>query len=293
MDLNNEEDATWELEEVCPVFRAILSKHMPRQCFIVTESLGLLLRKQRDEEVFLDHPQDEQTNRFIWRQVFEHIARENLDVQSGLWRVDLNAELFVNQPLLGQVTELDYNLPTRQHPTDTIRPTRPRTRRFSLHMVPVVTATNHHPYDTMAQRYATMNALQQPILVFNRTDDAEFRLHSSLHPDDIADALRLHGAIYPLPSLYDMYQGRQPPLRSLSSVRQAIQRFLDRDPDKHSDASFTDEELCCLLRALLDGTIQPDLYRGCALSVALIDALQAYVDNEANRNIQFARTSQS
>ena len=42
-------------------------------------------------DVFLDHPQDEPTNRFIWRQAFQHIAMENLDVRSGLWRVDFNA----------------------------------------------------------------------------------------------------------------------------------------------------------------------------------------------------------
>lgn len=40
--------------------------------------------------------------------MFQHIARDNLNVRSELWRVDFNAELFINEPLLDQVTELDH-----------------------------------------------------------------------------------------------------------------------------------------------------------------------------------------
>jgi hypothetical protein len=102
-------------------------------------------------------------------------------------------------------------------------------------------------------------------------------------------------------SLYDMHQGSQPPLRSLSSVRVAIQRLLHRDaqlcslefaPDLQSNAAFSDEERRCLLQALLDGTLQPDLYRGRMLPVALIDSLHRYVDNMVNCYIQFATTQQ-
>ena len=86
MDLNTNEDASLELEEIRALFRAILSGHISRQWFHntaqkftppVMKSLGLLLRNQRDRfimsyygDVFLDYPQDEPTNRFIWRQVF-------------------------------------------------------------------------------------------------------------------------------------------------------------------------------------------------------------------------------
>ena len=113
MDLNTNEDASLELEEVRALFRAILSGHISRQWFHnadqmfsppVMESLGLLLRNQRDRfimsyyrNVFLDYLQDEPTNRFIWRQVFHHVAQDNLDVRSELWRVDFNAELSVSQ----------------------------------------------------------------------------------------------------------------------------------------------------------------------------------------------------
>lgn len=141
----------------------------------------------------------------------------------------------------------------------------------------------------MAQRYATMNILQQPDSGLSTRVDAEFRLHNSIHPDEYAEAMRYHGTIYLLPSLYDMHQGRQPPLRSFSSVRIAIQRLLQRDaqlcglenaPDLQSNAEFSAEELCCLLRALLDGTIQHDLYQGRALPVVLIDGHVQYATTQ-------------
>ena len=77
-----------------------------------------------------------------------------------------------------------------------------------------------------------------------------------------------------VPHLYDMHHGRQPPLCTFSSVRVAIQRLLQCDaqlrslefaPDLQSNTAFSDEEHRCLLQALLDGTIQPDLYRGLML----------------------------
>ena len=114
--------------------------------------------------------------------------------------------------------------------------------------------------------------------------------------------MRYHGSVYPLPSLYNMHQGRQPPLRTKSNVHVAIQRLLQRDaqlrslefaPDLQSNMAFSDEEHRCLLQALLDGTIQPDLYRGRMLPVAQIDSLQAYVDNMVNWYVQFATTQQN
>ena len=127
-------------------------------------------------------------------------------------------------------------------------------------------------------------------------------MHNNIHPDEYAEAMRYHGSVYPLPSLYNMHQGRQPPLRTKSNVHVAIQRLLQRDaqlrslefaPDLQSNMAFSDEEHRCLLQALLDGTIQPDLYRGRMLPVAQIDSLQAYVDNMVNWYVQFATTQQN
>ena len=140
-----------------------------------------------------------------------------------------------------------------------------------------------------------MDMLQQPDHGLGKRVDHEFRLHNNVHPDEYAEAMRYNGSVYPLFSLYNMHQGRQPPLRTNSSVRVAIQRLLQRDaqlrslefaPDLQSEETFSDDELRCLLQALLDGTLQPDLYRGRMLPVALIDSLQSHVDDMINRYVQ-------
>jgi hypothetical protein len=159
--------------------------------------------------VFLDYPQDEPTNRFIWRQVFQHVARDNLVVRSELWRVDFNAKLFVNQTLLDQVTDLDHiitsliaDLPATEHPplTTTYNTADPTTYEtlfptYGPRNYPAIIATNHGPYPTMGQRYATMNMLQQPDPAQITRQDAEFRLHNHIHPDEYAEAMRYHGSI--------------------------------------------------------------------------------------------------
>jgi hypothetical protein len=185
MDLNTNEDASLELEEVRALFRAILAGHISRQWFSnheqmfsppVMESLGLLLRNQRDRfmmsyygDVFLEYPQDEPTNRFIWRQVFQHVAYDNLDTRSELWRVDFNAQLFINQPMLEQVIEIDHIInsligslsATEQPPlTSTYNTADPTTYdtllpAYGPRRYPVVLPTNHEPYPSMAQRYAS------------------------------------------------------------------------------------------------------------------------------------------
>ena len=80
-DLNADDNASLELEEIRSVFRALLSKSIKPAWFrdrifnaSVRESLGLVLRNQRDrfllsyyQGIFIDYPQDEETNRFIWR----------------------------------------------------------------------------------------------------------------------------------------------------------------------------------------------------------------------------------
>jgi hypothetical protein len=111
----------------------------------------------------------------------------------------------------------------------------------------------------------------------------------------MVEALRLHGSIYPLHTLYNMHEGRLSPLQTLSEVRVAIQCLLHRDAlvrdSKHplnleSNDPFSKDEFNCLLRALIGGTIQPDLYRGRALPVALIASLQSYLDQQTNSRLQ-------
>ena len=74
--------------------------------------------------------------------------------------------------------------------------------------------------------------------------------------------------------------------------RDAQIRGLEFLPDLQSNAAFSDDEHRCLLQALLNGTLQPDLYRGRMLPIALIDSLQLHVDDMTNRYMQFATTQQ-
>ena len=146
-----------------------------------------------------------------------------------------------------------------------------------------------------------MEVLQQPDYSMTATDVAEFSLHNHIDPNEYAPAMRYNGIVYPIPSLYNVHQGREPPLRTHSSVRVAIQRLLQRDallrdlefpPNLQSDTAFSDDEHRCLLQALLNGTLQPDLYRGRMLPITIIDSLQSYVDDMTNRYMQFATTQQ-
>jgi hypothetical protein len=113
----------------------------------------------------------------------------------------------------------------------------------------------------------------------------------------MAEALRLHGSIYPLHTLYNIHEGQLPPLRTFSEVKVAIQSLLCRNaiirqttnlPNLESNDPFSIDEFNCLFQALIGGTIQPDLYHGRALSVHLIASLQAYVDTQTNYRLQFA-----
>lgn len=126
--------------------------------------------------------------------------------------------------MLGQVIELDHVInsligslsATEQPPLTTIYNTAdPATYdtllpTYGPRHYPVVLPTNHEPYPTMAQRYATMNVLQQPDYSLAATVDTEFRLHNHIHPDEYASAMRYNGSVYPIPSLYNMHQGTQP-----------------------------------------------------------------------------------
>jgi len=117
-----------------------------------------------------------------------------------------------------EIVQLLEGLPTSTTPTtptfdtsepssyDTMLPTySPRKHR----MVP---ATHHRPLESVVQRYATMRNLQQPSAVQG----------PNFSVDQMAEALRLHGSIYPLHTLYNMHEGRLSPLQTLSEVRVVI-----------------------------------------------------------------------
>ena len=72
-------------------------------------------------------------------------------------------------------------------------------------------------------------------------------------------------------------------------VRDEVARNLPRSDNQDSNDRFEDHELHCLLRALINGTIQPDLYNGRALPVDLINQLMAHVDNATNQFLQYAQ----
>jgi hypothetical protein len=97
VDLNADDNASLELEEIRSVFRALLSKNIKPVWFkdrisnaSVRESRGLVFRNQRDkfllsyyQGIFIDYPQDEETNRFIWRYVFGLVAHHSQLMHSG------------------------------------------------------------------------------------------------------------------------------------------------------------------------------------------------------------------
>jgi hypothetical protein len=163
-------------------------------------------------------------------------------------------------------------------------------------MIPVM---RHRPYGTMSQRYATMDAQQQPALI-GSAYNAEFRLISNMDADAAATYLRPEGLLYHIPSLYLSHYGEKEPLSTNSEVRIAIQALLVRDNlvngrsptvNLSSDRPFDEQELNCLLQALVSGTIQPDLYSGRALPWNLIGQLMEYIDHRTNQLMQYATQS--
>jgi hypothetical protein len=115
-----------------------------------------------------------------------------------------------------------------------------------------------------------------------------------------AEYLRPEGPLYHIPSLYLSHYGDRTPLASNSEVRVALQALLVRDNlvnnrsavvNLSSNAEFDEQELNCLLQALVSGTIQPDLYAGRALPLDLIEQLMEYVDQRTNQLMQYATQS--
>ena len=144
-----------------------------------------------------------------------------------------------------------------------------------------------------------MDAQQQPALI-DSAYNAEFRLLSNMDVNAAANYLRPEGLLYHIPSLYLSHYGEREPFSTNSEVRVAIQVLLVRDNlvngrsptvNLSSDRSFDDQELNCLLQALVSGTIQPDLYLGCALPLNLIGQLMEYIDHRTNQLMQYATQS--
>jgi hypothetical protein len=188
-NLNATDYESMQLEEVRALFRAILSGHIKRVWFQtkmfnspVGESLHLVLVNQRNrfllsyyKGIFVDYPQDEETNRFIWRYVFELIAHDNQIMHSGLWRTDFHSRLYCNQTLLGTITDTDeviqhllgesqQCMPPSTNVFDTTDSATYDTlsvsyeqRKFA--MVPV---ERHQVLSSLNQRYKIIQALQQP-----------------------------------------------------------------------------------------------------------------------------------
>ena len=73
----------------------------------------------------------------------------------------------------------------------------------------MVLTTHHHPLATIAQRYAAMQRLQQQTSA-THPQVARFDLNANLLVDSMAEALRLHGSIYPLHTLYYIHEGQLP-----------------------------------------------------------------------------------
>ena len=186
-------------------------------------------------------------------------------------------------PTLGEVTSMDQvvielveDLPISTPPATPIFNTSDPTMfdTLLLNYAPrrhrMVLATHHQPLATIALRYAAMQGLQQRTSA-THPQDARFVLNANLHVDSMAEALRLHGPIYPLHTLYHIHEGQLPPLRTFSAVRVAIRSLLCRDaiirkttslPNLQSNNPFSKDDFNCLLQALIGGTIQSDLYHG-------------------------------
>lgn len=152
---------------------------------------------------------------------------------------------------------------------------------YEHRIYPIVPATRQFPYMTLAQRYATMYALQKPSFLQD-TRNVEFCIIANEEQDNAAVYMRTLGPLYNVPSLYLQHRGREQPLTDNAQVCRAIQQLLVRNAIAHqltppgnvdSSAPFESHELKCLLHALVNGTIQPDLFHGQALRVPLVDQL--------------------
>jgi hypothetical protein len=144
----------------------------------VHESFGLVLRNQRDrfllsyyEHISVDCPQDEETNRFIWRYAFGLVAHDNQLMHSELWQADFYSQLCAARSTLGEwgnvdrvIMELVGDLPTSTPPATPVFNTSDPTTfdTLLLNYAPrkhrMVLATRHHPLATTTSGYAGTTA---------------------------------------------------------------------------------------------------------------------------------------
>ena len=293
----------------------------------VTEALGLLLRNQVErltiayyQQAALPLPDDPTVISFIWRYVMDNIAYDNQLVYCDMWRSNFHMRLEndqrrVSRPGVTQrqlsigrldrliqslLNNLPENLPEPNTAVfDTSNPATYETLLPTYHnrYYPMVPPTRHQPYETLQQRYARMTLLQQPLFITDARN-TQFRLVDTENEDDTAFYMRPVGPLYNISSLYLTHQGRLPPMDSNAQVRHAIQQLIVRDEvarnlphttSQNSNEAFEDNELHCLLRALINGTIQPDLYNGRALPLPLVDQLMERIDNVTNQFLQYAQ----
>lgn len=153
------------------------------------------------ETLSIHYPQGESAVSFTWRYVFDHIAYDNQE-HNQLWRVQYNdgsmhvetassefnevlAQLIANLPPASVLSSNEY----RSYDASTYDTLRQGYLPRMHSMIPVM---RHRPYGTMSQRYATMDAQQQPALI-GSAYNAEFRLISNMDADAAATYLRPEG----------------------------------------------------------------------------------------------------
>ena len=102
--------------------------------------------------------------------------------------------------------------------------------------------------------------------------------------------------VYNLVTLYAKHSGTYERFRTNRSVRSAISNLLHRRQARHgylgtidtnSNEEFTPREYCCLLQALLDGTLPPAQYFCRMLPYQLVSALRHRVDHANQMRFEY------
>ena len=280
------------------------------------ESLALLLRNQRDrfmldmyDSLGHDHPTSQATHRLIWRTVIQHIARNNQREDYNAWRVAFYEENLLEQRSAQPPNEIDNVIlavlsgyhDRAFHPVpssaiyathcaytyDTLR------RDYPHRQHPMSRYHDHQPFATTHENRADMavrQALVNPPRRRQGTDGLNylrFRLCPHMQPSQTAELQRTIGPIYNLVTLYAEHSGTYARFQTNGNVRYAISNLLHRHQARHgypgivdtsSNDNFTPREFCCLLQALLDGTLQPAQYFGRMLPYQLVSDLRQHVD---------------
>ena len=293
------------------------------------EHLAILLRNQHDRFLLdfyhqgnIDIPRTQNTNLHVWRTVLCHVAFSD-QRHDDMWRVDFHEGTLHD----GQHTEDNEHLddivskllegydgspfvPVPSTPVyRTLDPTTYDTlyASFTARRHGLVESQPHSRFPSFLERHVAMLALQEPQLPppVQAPNDLEqqhlaFYLSTTMTNMEHVALQRSFGPVYNLIQLAHMQRGQLSPLPDNRSVRIVLRNHLHRfyayarrlpTPDLNSNAQFESHEYTCLLRALLDGTLQPDQYMGRMLPLALVRDLISYVRDEANRLLNYARSS--